>query len=142
MTHYEYESIPGSGSQMGWAGIGRGQVSASTQSTPSVLYFKEQGEFTHAQSGQTLETQNEFVWEQISATCIRLSHSRFGRDRRVELFDLLYHSEADEWISKEAHVCGDDLYSGKAAWNNDTICFEWSISGPRKQENLYYKYTR
>lgn len=142
ITGYEYESAPGSDSVMGWEGSGAGAVTADDSESPDILYFSERGEFTLAAEGRTVETQNEFIWKRMGGECIKLSHSRFGRDKQVELFDLVYDHETDEWRSEAAHVCGDDLYSGSAKQVGGAIHFDWSISGPRKQEHLHYTYTR
>ena len=138
VTHYEYESTPGPDSMMDWAGAGAGTVNCDK--SPERLYFKEHGQFTLAKSGRQVETQNEFIWQRLGDMRIKLSHSRFGRDKQVELFDLVYDPATDEWLSEAAHVCGDDLYSGKAIWTDGMIHFFWEISGPRKQEKLHYRY--
>jgi hypothetical protein len=140
ITHYEYESTPGSKSVMGWEGHGSGSVTIDPDG--SLLYFKETGRFTLTGNGYQMRTQNEFIWEQLSDTRIKLRHSRLGRDNQVELFDLVYNRPADQWLSESAHVCGEDLYSGKAESIADQIHFLWTISGPRKQENLHYCYAR
>lgn len=142
ITQYQYESKPGPQSIMGWAGKGSGRVTIKYDSPTGHLYFKEQGKFTLEQNDHCIETQNEFIWQRISNTRIRLFHSRFGRENKVELFDLVYDPPSDQWLSESAHSCGDDLYRGKAAGNNKSIDFCWSISGPRKQENLHYSYSR
>ncbi|MEZ9419271.1 hypothetical protein BCS96_15660 [Vibrio breoganii] len=141
INHYQYQSKPGANSVMGWAGEGSGSVNIEMEETDT-LYFKEQGRFTLEQNGHTVDTQNEFIWQRLDALKIKLLHSRFGRENAVELFVLSYNAVTKQWISDSAHVCGDDLYSGMAKWNNDSIEFNWSISGPRKQENLHYRYTR
>ncbi|GEA51032.1 hypothetical protein VIN01S_18360 [Vibrio inusitatus NBRC 102082] len=141
INHYQYQSKPGDSSVMGWAGEGSGSVNIEMEGSDT-LYFKEQGRFTLKQNGHTVDTQNEFIWHRLNASKIKLLHSRFGRENAVELFVLSYNTETKQWISDSAHVCGDDLYSGMAKWNNDSIEFNWSISGPRKQENLHYCYTR
>ncbi|QHI68903.1 DUF6314 family protein [Tichowtungia aerotolerans] len=140
VTRYEYESTPGPDSAMGWKGFGSGTVDCDK--SPELLYFKERGTFTLATGGRTVETQNEFIWQRLSSTRIKLSHSRFGRENPVTLFDLVYDPANDQWLSETAHVCGDDLYSGKAAWIDGAVHFSWSISGPRKQESLHYIYSR
>jgi hypothetical protein len=142
ITRYEVESSPGSGSQMEWRGNGAGRVTVFTEETAERLYFKEEGTFTLAQSGHRMNAHNEFGWERIGETRIKLSHSRFGRDQQVELFDLVYDDQTGEWRSEAAHVCGEDLYSGNAAWRDGHIEFFWSITGPRKQEHLHYIYSR
>ncbi|OBT06655.1 hypothetical protein A9264_08780 [Vibrio sp. UCD-FRSSP16_10] len=141
INQYQYQSKPGEKSIMGWAGEGSGQVLIE-KDHQQTLYFKEQGQFTLAQNGYTVETNNEFIWQRLSDNKIKLLHSRFGRENAIELFILSYDAESKQWISDSAHVCGDDLYSGIAIWSNNSIEFTWSISGPRKQENLHYRYTR
>lgn len=137
---YSYESKPGTKSVMGWAGVGHGSVSLRLEE--NILFFTETGQFVLAQNGHKVETNNEFIWQRLSDSRIRLLHSRFGRDQQVELFELVYNSESEQWESEEAHLCGDDIYSGKVIKGDQGIEFFWSITGPRKQENLHYRYSR
>ncbi|GAM78611.1 hypothetical protein JCM19241_2016 [Vibrio ishigakensis] len=140
IRQYKYESKPGEKSVMGWAGEGQGSVSLRLEK--DTLFFTETGQFVLAQNGHKVETNNEFIWQKLSDTRIRLLHSRFGRDKQVELFELIYHSESDSWESEQAHLCGDDIYSSKVIKGEQGIEFFWSITGPRKQENLHYRYSR
>jgi hypothetical protein len=141
VTHYECQSAPGMNSVMGWEGVGTGTVSVDCNESSSTLYFTERGEFSFAANQRAVGTKNEWVWQRLSDQRIQLSHSRFGRDKQVELFDLVYQQPEELWLSEAAHICGDDLYSGKAAWFDGAVHFFWTISGPRKQENLHYRYT-
>ena len=139
-TRYQYRSQPGEKSVMGWAGKGQGKVNVSEEQ--DTLYFYEKGSFTLEQNGNQVSTQNEYIWKRISEDRIKLLHSRFGRDNTVELFDLIFDDASGKWKSETAHHCGDDLYSGHISIIDNEIQFNWSIIGPRKQENLYYCYTR
>ncbi|GAD90445.1 hypothetical protein VHA01S_043_00390 [Vibrio halioticoli NBRC 102217] len=141
INHYHYQSQPGANSVMGWAGAGSGDVTCELEDQQT-LYFKEAGQFTLQQNGYTVDTQNEFIWQRLNEHQIKLLHSRFGRNNAVELFVLSYHAQTQQWISDAAHVCADDLYSGTVQWQDEAVEFSWTITGPRKQENLHYRYTR
>ncbi len=140
IQQFSYISTPGKKSIMNWAGAGEGSVTVSAED--DVLYFQEKGRFALTDSPKALEVQNEYIWQRIDERRIRLQHSRFGRDNIVDLFDLIYQPATDDWRSEEAHVCGDDLYTGKAYFVNHKIHFYWSIVGPRKDEHLYYCYSQ
>ncbi len=140
ITQYSYESKPGTKSLMGWAGMGRGSVFLHLEE--NTLFFTERGQFILAQNKHKVETNNEFIWQRLSDNRIRLLHSRFGRDKQVELFELIYDSKSKNWKSEKAHFCGDDIYSGKVVKSKQGIEFFWFIKGPRKQENLHYRYSR
>ncbi|WP_261816718.1 DUF6314 family protein [Vibrio gallicus] len=140
ITQYQYLSQPGKNSIMGWAGSGKGRV--ETQLNNDTIYFTESGEFILSQNGYKVETSNEFIWSRVSNTRIKLYHSRFGREQKVELFELVYDSDSKAWESEQAHLCGDDIYSGKVLESERGLEFFWTIAGPRKEENLHYYYSR
>jgi len=141
ISRFEYTSKPGDKSLMSWAGSGRGEVIVTE--LDNELYFTESGRFTLAGSDQALEMQNEFIWQRLSETELRLEHSRFGRDKRVHLFDMEPvngFATTNEWRSITPHLCGDDIYSGHLQVIGERVHFSWSIVGPKKDENLFYIY--
>lgn len=140
ISQYKYKSEPGVKSLMGWEGEGQGCVTLRLEKDK--LFFTETGQFILSQNNHKVKTNNEFIWQYLAKNRIRLLHSRFGRDKQIELFELVYHTGTDSWESEQAYLCGDDIYSGKVIKNTHGIEFFWSINGPRKQEKLHYCYSR
>lgn len=140
IAHYQYDSAPGPHSVMGWRGSGTGRV--EREICGEQLYFTERGTFSPAHGDQCVQTYNEFIWQRLDERRIALSHSRFGRENPVKLFDLVCDPNRALWMSERPHLCGDDLYSGTLAYSDAILHFHWTIGGPRKQESLHYQYRR
>lgn len=131
---FSYSSEPGPRSRTGWRGQGQGQVRVEHVSADE-LHFVEQGEFS-LQGGQTIDMHNRFIWRRTGAG-IELSHGRRGEP--VFLFRLIATAEG-EWQSAQDHLCINDLYSGTLTENARGFALSWQISGPKKDEHLFYQY--
>ncbi|WP_430461447.1 DUF6314 family protein [Thalassolituus sp. LLYu03] len=131
---FSYVSAPGPRSQTGWHGEGRGRVSVEIISDDE-LHFVEQGTF-QLQGGQSIDMHNRFIWQK-RAGAIALSHGRRGE--RVFLFELVPTTEKN-WSSAQDHVCINDLYSGDLSENDTGFSLTWHITGPKKDEHLFYQY--
>jgi len=131
-----YSSQPGPGSKTGWQGEGCGQVEIQLKSEDE-LYFIERGSFSLT-GREPIETFNTYIWQKTSQG-IRLAHGRRGEP--VFLFELVPHREHGLWRSAAAHVCVDDLYSGELREGPEGFDLQWTISGPKKDEHLFYHYS-
>ncbi len=140
ITHYRFSSTSGKRSNMNWQGVGHGQVTTA-QDGSDCLIFDESGEFCSTINTNTITTHNVFIWQKVTVECIRLSHARFGREHQVKLFDLVPNQKLNQWDSHLPHHCGDDIYSGNVLKTDSGLKFIWKITGPRKDEQLYYDYT-
>ncbi|WP_084671551.1 DUF6314 family protein [Modicisalibacter ilicicola] len=143
-----FRSRSGAGSRCGWSGKGQGRVEARCHEDGS-LTFTETGHFQQdalpepsgISSARPLPFHNVFRWRS-HAEHVALSHERRGVDAAVWLFDLVVaEDERDaDFVSREAHLCGDDRYRATLTFTEDGFDLEWTIHGPRKDEHLHYRY--
>lgn len=109
------------------------------------LTFTETGHFQLASSGTTTPNpvpfRNVFRWS-FGGDHIALSHERRGQQAAVWLFDLVAADEQDtaDLVSRQAHLCVDDLYQARLSFTDNGFDLEWTISGPKKDEHLVYRY--
>jgi len=134
VAEFACTSIPGPASKTGWLGRGRGTVELIKRGD-SELHFLERGTF-QVEGSDPVEMYNTFIWHRRS-TGLRLSHGRHGEP--VFLFDL-EAAGAGTWKSAEAHTCVDDLYFGALTETAMGFDLEWTITGPKKDEHLHYRY--
>ncbi len=132
---FSYTSRPGPDSLSGWQGEGQGQVTCERIGDDE-LHFIEQGQFS-LQGGMTVDMQNRYIWQKTTSG-IRLSHGRRGEP--VFLFELL-PAAANQWQSAQDHLCINDLYSGELVENSKGFTLQWRITGPKKDEHLFYQYS-
>ena len=135
--HFTFKAIAGQKSSTNWNGLGEGKVATSLKGNK--LFFKEEGSFKLDGNPKATKIFNEYIWTQLSKDKLRLSHSRFGYDNEVVLFEL-EPINITHWASTEPHACGKDLYSAKLEIIDSTIKLEWSIVGPKKDEHISYFY--
>ena len=148
ISNVTFRSRSGAGSRCGWSGEGSGTVTVALHDDGS-LTFTENGLFrldAHPADSDILSPRpmafhNVFRWH-LGEERIALSHERRGPDAAVRLFDLVIadrEQEAD-FVSREAHLCGDDRYRARLTLLDQGFDLVWSIQGPRKNEQLHYHY--
>lgn len=136
-----FASRSGSGSQCAWSGEGNGSVTVVMDADASVR-FTEAGHFRlDAPAARAVPFRNVFRWTPGSEH-IALSHERRGAEAAVWLFDLIEAPahESTDLVSRDAHLCGDDRYRARLTFMDDGFDLEWTISGPKKDEYLRYRY--
>ncbi|MCO7231892.1 MULTISPECIES: DUF6314 family protein [unclassified Cobetia] len=159
----DFSSRSGPASRNAWSGQGSGEVTvtheapdsphdgarqAAQQEAESVV-FLEQGQFQLKGQSSSVNFHNRYRWQLAAdGEALSLSHERRGRDAAVFLFDLVADSARgeDHFVSREAHLCIDDLYAATLvivrdeAGNALGFDLDWRITGPRKDEHLAYRY--
>lgn len=148
----DFSSHSGPDSRNAWSGRGIGTVEVLSEPAnhgADELVFLEQGQFTLAGQPSSVTFHNRYRWQLSPAgDALKLSHERRGRDAAVFLFDLIKDDAKgpDHFISREAHLCIDDLYAATLMIERDTegnatgFILKWRITGPRKDESLTYHY--
>lgn len=122
----------------GWNGTGKGVVPVEAVGT-GVILFHEKGVWTPEVGRQTTFS-NVFRWTiDPEAHFIRLEHLRFGPDSPVYLFELVPVAEG-VLESSEPHVCREDLYAARMEFDQQTVRLRWTITGPKKAEDISYTY--
>lgn len=139
---------PGSRSQSGWSGEGRGKVEVATPHDGS-LTFTETGQFQLAVPAgsagtaalRTVSFRNVFRWV-IGDSHVSLFHERRGSGAAVWLFDLVADRGIDtaDLISRQAHRCVNDRYHARLRLRKDGFDLAWTITGPKKDEHVAYQY--
>lgn len=120
--------------QMGKAEV---QVIASS---PSVFLFKERG-YWLADHFPGTEFSNAFRWTlDVSKILISVEHLRYGSERPVHLLQLTPSFQGC-LESIDPHLCIEDHYMGNIAWSAKEICFHWRVIGPKKNDELIYRYS-
>lgn len=130
---YTLQAESGPNSQMSWNGLAQGQVIVEKE-TNSVR-FRETGKFTPSGSQASIQQSNVYRWD-FSSQSIRVYHER--HEDPVFLVQLEYRDS--QWISREPHLCGKDIYRLTLEQAGQSIHAHWHIQGPRKDENLRYSY--
>jgi len=131
-----FSATPGPNSRTGWAGLGEADV--RTSGDAGQLRLHEDGQFTPKATGTPVAFRNIYRWVDRGDR-LSLWHERFGRDAAVWLFDLAA-TAPNELTTVDAHVCGDDRYAARLSLTADGFDLRWSITGPRKDETLAYRY--
>ncbi len=121
----------------GWNGSGRGTVEV-TSCDPAQLIFYESGTWEPLNGGR-IAFRNVFRWQHLNSNIIRLEHLRYGPDRPVFLFDLTRGSDG-VWMSQDPHLCREDRYSAWLQVVGAEVSLRWSVTGPRKEEAIDYRY--
>jgi hypothetical protein len=121
----------------GWNGEGVGTVKVETPSS-GIVIFRESGEWRPTDGGP-LRFSNVYRWSLLGPASLRLEHLRFGPGQPVRLFELAPESEL-VWSSIDPHECRDDCYSARLQLEEDGISLRWTIVGPRKREEIAYRY--
>jgi len=112
-----------------WSGNGSGSVNIETLGNQ--IYLTEVGCFNF-DNGKSISTENEYLLIKKSNGTISLSHTRFGRNKPVFLFDISFDN--NKWLSIEPHLCVKDYYSCEIYTSKNTIYLNWNIVGPHKDE--------
>ncbi|MGB7756610.1 MAG: DUF6314 family protein [Salinisphaera sp.] len=131
-----FEARPGPASLTGWWGRGHAEIVAEADGEDWRLI--ERGRFSPAGTTRTVGFANVYRWVRADDR-LRLYHERFGADAAVFLFELVAENE-QRLVCRQPHRCGDDIYRGTLELVADGFDLDWSITGPRKDEHLYYRY--
>ncbi|MFT4694050.1 MAG: hypothetical protein ACI8TE_000949 [Francisella sp.] len=138
IQNFKFKATAGEKSSTNWNGIGQGKVITCLKGNK--LFFIEEGSFKLNNIQKETKIFNEYIWTQLSENKLRLSHSRFGYDNEVILFELEPITNT-QWASIEPHICGKDLYSAELLITNNHIKLKWRIIGPKKDETIEYFYS-
>lgn len=125
--------------EKGWNGKGKGEV-ILTKESANVLIFNEKGTWQDKQ-GPEVNFSNVFRWTlDRHAGVISLEHLRRGIDHPVFLFHLAPNSKYS-LSSVDSHLCGGDAYFGQIRFDQYSLCLNWRVIGPKKNEEIDYYYT-
>lgn len=136
LRRLSFRSEPGAASRSGWAGCGDGWISVSADGDDWLMV--EQLRFWPAGSARSLPCRNTYRW-QWAGDRLRLYHERFGAGAAVFLFDLVAAGRG-RLVCNSPHPCGKDDYRATLVLTEDGFELDWSISGPRKDEHIHYRY--
>lgn len=122
----------------GWKGEGEGMVKTVWENENSLIFYEE-GRFTNLQK-RSVRCSNIYRWVFDSIhSKIGLQHLRFGFDRPVFLFDLIFKS-GSRLISSSPHICSKDFYHAKMTVQKQAILLEWRIEKPGSLNKIAYQY--
>ncbi|MFC3291843.1 DUF6314 family protein [Modicisalibacter luteus] len=150
LVSVSFRSRSGPHSQCHWSGQGNGQIQVAQAEDDSLL-IHESGHFQldipapsyeHrpvASEPRPIPFRNVFRWRFFEDR-VSLSHERRGAESAVWLFDLVAAPGATDLISHRPHLCIDDHYLAKLAFEPDGFNLTWRITGPRKDEQIHYRY--
>jgi hypothetical protein len=128
-----------SGGESGWNGKGRGEV-AIVKEGGNRLTFNEKGSWQGKQGGD-VSFRNVFRWTlDRGAGVIALEHLRRGPDHPVFLFHLA-PSGNHSLSSLDSHLCEGDVYFGQIQFDRYSLCLNWRVIGPKKNEEIVYYYS-
>jgi hypothetical protein len=106
----------------------------------NILITKESGSWKD-EKGSTTNFIGSFRWTlSHKEDLISLEHMRYGENHPVFLFYLIPLDE-NTLISVESHLCNKDSYSGKVYFDSKGINLNWSVIGPKKNEEIRYYYS-
>lgn len=131
-----FTAEPGPASQTGWRGTGTAGITA--ERTGDDWRLIERGRFLPAGAARDVAMHNIYRWQRVDNR-LRLYHERFGTDAAVFLFELVADSAA-RLVCRQPHRCGADIYHGTLLLSESGFDLDWSITGPRKDEQLRYRY--
>ena len=133
-----FEARPLSATASGWSGRGEGTVEVE-RIDPGTLIFHERGVWK-PDVGREMPFRNVFRWTVApEGDHLRLEHLRFGVESPVFLFDLVPVA-VGVLESSGPHACGRDRYSARMVYDQEAIRVNWTITGPKKDESLAYRY--
>lgn len=125
--------------ESGWNGKGGGEV-AIIKEGGNRLVFNEKGCWQGKQGGD-VNFRNVFRWTlDRSAGVIALEHLRRGSDHPVFLFHLA-PSGKHSLSSVDSHLCEGDVYFGQIQFDRYSLCLNWRVIGPKKNEEIVYYYS-
>lgn len=114
---------------------GKGEVSITSENSTTLL-LQEKGLWQDETAFS-----NILRWTlDLDAKLISLEHLRYGPSNPVLLFHLT-PTKPNLLESVDAHLCGNDTYLGSIQWDRKAIHFRWKILGPKKTEDLTYRYS-
>lgn len=134
VTRLEFVATSATGTT-GWTGTGTGNVAVEFPDTATCL-FHEAGRWVQT-GGRGFAFSNVFRWTRGDGF-LRLNHLRFGPSAPVQLFDLIPAAGCLE--SANAHVCRDDCYAARLDADGTGLRLTWTVTGPRKNETIAYRY--
>ena len=133
VSGFSFTARGGPQSQTAWNGTAIGQVSVARDGKS--LVFNEVGNFTPECSTRSFNQTNFYRWEFLDDS-VNVYQERRGEP--VFLVNLIVQD--DIWQTHESHLCVKDLYSLKLEIIENEIIATWTISGPKKDESLEYRY--
>ncbi len=120
----------------GWNLKGHGTVRLSSPSR-TLLVFYEKGVW----EGRGIQFSNTYRWTlDENNQRISLEHLRFGPCQPVFLLHLVLEKN-NLLQAAEPHRCDKDLYCATLPWSPDSICLNWNVTGPEKNETIRCCYT-
>ena len=118
--------------------VGKAEVRVEAPQ-PNVLVFHEKG-FWLVDHFPDTGFSNVFRWTyDPHRILIALEHLRYGAGHPVFLFHLI-PTASGRLESIDPHLCAEDTYMGNIAWSQNQIDFQWRIIGPKKNDELMYRY--
>lgn len=122
----------------GWNGTGKGTVQVEPVES-GVILFHERGTWT-PEGGHPISFSNVFRWTaDPDGRFIHLEHLRLGPGHPVSLFDLVPVAEG-VLESSEPYFCQEDCYAARMEYDEQAVLLRWTITGPKKDENIFYMY--
>jgi hypothetical protein len=116
-----------------------GKAEVIVSAGPSSVIFQEKGVWLVDELPGSAFS-NSFRWTlNLSQSLISLEHLRYGPTRPVFLFHLA-PTRPGVLESVDSHLCAEDTYLGNIIWTPKAIQFHWRIIGPRKNDELIYRY--
>jgi len=118
-------------------GAGKGIVKAEKETEGSIIFF-ENGFFENLKG--KFKSHNIYRWKfNETAGNISLEHLRFGFERPVFLFTMIYH-RSGYWISESPYICGKDEYHAAMMIENSSAKLKWSIASEKQNQQIDYTY--
>ena len=137
-TSFKNSTVSKSNSITGWSGNGYGSVFIEVLGNHTFL--SEKGRFIF-DNGKSISTENEYLFIKNINGDLSLSHTRFGRDKPVFLFNIKFDAKQNKWLSIESHLCVKDYYSCEIYSNKNNLHLDWKIIGPHKNETINCTYS-
>ncbi|WP_279586949.1 DUF6314 family protein [Modicisalibacter xianhensis] len=152
LVSVSFRSRSGTRSQCHWSGHGQGQVDVEHPGDCS-LRIHESGHFQldvpapssgsvqRASTPRPIAFRNVFRWRFFDDR-VSLAHERRGAEAAVWLFDLgvAHNAGPADLVSLQPHQCIDDRYQARLTFTHDGFDLAWTITGPRKDEHIHYRY--
>ena len=133
ISSFKSNTVSQNNSMTNWSGNGSGSV--NIEISADQIYLTEIGRFNF-DNGKSIATENEYLFVKNLNNTISLSHTRFGRNKPVFLFDIIFAPESNKWLSIEPHLCVKDYYSCEIYTHCNNIHLNWQIIGPQKNESI------
>lgn len=123
----------------GYSNKGVGEVAVKREGE-GVLIFSEKGQW-HRSLSDPVGFTNLFRWtlDRMSSS-ITLEHLRHGIEDPVALLQLT-PSSPHSLSSNDSQLCAEDIYFGQLFFDEERLCLNWRVIGPKKNEEIHYYYS-